>query len=54
MKVIEPLLSCGTCNKDESQPSSLQGKLPGVLPEKELGKFPYTMAEKTPRKREGE
>src|SRR5690348_8124014 len=37
------LLSGEVCNKNESQPAKLRGKLPGVFPEKVPGRFPGTL-----------
>src|SRR5260221_13884461 len=34
------LLSCGGCNKNESQPDTLLGVFPGGCPEKAVGKVP--------------
>src|SRR5712692_9216626 len=45
-KVIEPLLSCGTDNRNESQPDDLLGKLRGMF----LGKGPGSSQENSPEK----
>src|SRR6266849_154864 len=40
------LLSCGGCDKNESQPGNLLGGFPGGCPEKAFGKFPRKSPEK--------
>src|SRR2546423_1076170 len=45
-KVIESLLWCGVCNKNESQPDNLLGKLRGIF----LGKGPGSSPENSPQK----
>jgi hypothetical protein len=36
-----PLLSCDVDNKNEREPGSLQAKLLGVFPQKDLGTFSW-------------